>query len=186
MSAKEETRVNMNSGPVADVVALRRGGRISGFEIEVDDPRADDVSALLASHLAFARSETPPEDAHALDVASLVDSAVTFFSLRADGQLLAVGAIRELAADHGELKSMHTSAVARRPGVGAALFDHLLGVARKRSYRQVSLETGSHPMFAPARALYARAGFRETGPFAHYRESPNSIYMTLELASPAS
>lgn len=41
-------------------------------------------------------------------------------------------------------------------------------------------------MFAPARALYARAGFRVAGPFADYPESPNSTYLTLKLASPAS
>ena len=170
-------------GEDADVQPDRR---ISRFEIGADDPSAADVSALLGEHLAFARSETPPEDAHALDVAGLVDPAVTFFSLRLDGRLLAVGAIRELAGDHGEIKSMHTSTDARRQGVGAALLDHLLGVARERSYGRVSLETGSHPMFLPARALYARAGFRVAGPFADYPESPNSTYLTLELASPAS
>jgi putative acetyltransferase len=48
--------------------------------IAVDDPRADDVRALLARHLEFARAHTPPEDVHALDVDGLVDPAVTFFS----------------------------------------------------------------------------------------------------------
>lgn len=98
-------------GEDADVQPDRR---ISRFEIGADDPSAADVSALLGEHLAFARSETPPEDAHALDVAGLADPAVTFFSLRLDGRLLAVGAIRELAGDHGEIKSMHTSTDARR------------------------------------------------------------------------
>ena len=50
--------------------------------IEVDDPRRDDVRSLLAQHLAFARSVTPPEDVYALDLDGLVDPAVTFFSAR--------------------------------------------------------------------------------------------------------
>jgi putative acetyltransferase len=40
-------------------------------EIAIDDPRAPDVQRLLATHLSFARGQTPPEDAHALDVDGL-------------------------------------------------------------------------------------------------------------------
>ena len=35
--------------------------------------------------------------------------------------------------------------------------------------------------FAPARALYAEAGFEECGPFGDYRPSPFSTFMTLSL-----
>jgi len=49
-------------------------------EISVDDPRAPDVRDLLAIHLEFARSQTPPEDAHAMEVDGLRDPGVTFFS----------------------------------------------------------------------------------------------------------
>jgi putative acetyltransferase len=35
--------------------------------------------------------------------------------------------------------------------------------------------------FAPARALYVNAGFVPSGPFADYRESRNSVYLTLPL-----
>ena len=54
---------------------------------------------------------------------------------------------------------MHTVEEARGRGVGRALVDHLIGVARERGYRRVSLETGRRPAFAPARRLYASAGF---------------------------
>ncbi len=64
--------------------------------IAVDDPRAEDVRALLAAHLAFARRVTPPEDVHALDIEGLLDPAVTFFSARLDGELLGVGALKQL------------------------------------------------------------------------------------------
>ena len=45
----------------------------------------------------------------------------------------------------------------------------------------VSLETGSQPAFAPARALYARFGFLPCGPFGAYVEDPNSSFMTRVL-----
>ena len=38
--------------------------------------------------------------------------------------------------------------------------------------------------FAPARALYARAGFVRCEPFAGYLASPNSMCMTRSLAQP--
>jgi putative acetyltransferase len=35
--------------------------------------------------------------------------------------------------------------------------------------------------FAPARAIYASAGFRPCGPFADYGEVGTSVFLTLEL-----
>lgn len=96
------------------------------FVIEVDDPRRDDVRALLERHLAFAKAVTPPEDVHALELDGLLDPSMTFFSLRDDGRLLGVGAIELPDTDHAELKSMHTAEEARRRGVGRAIVDHLL------------------------------------------------------------
>ena len=151
-------------------------------EISVDDPQAADVRALLAVHLTFARSQTPPEDAHAMDVDGLLDPAVTFFSYRAGGALLAVGALMELDPHHAEIKSMHTAQAARGRGLGRKMLYHLIAVAHHRGYDRVSLETGSMEAFAPARSLYAGAGFKPCEPFGDYRESPNSTYMTLQLA----
>ena len=65
------------------------------------------------------------------------------------------------------------------------MVEHLLGAARERGFRRVSLETGSMPAFAPARALYASAGFTPCGPFGDYRPSRNSTFMTLALDGPA-
>ena len=118
---------------------------------------------------------------HALGADGLLDPAVTFFSFRAGGELLGVGAIKQLDEQHAELKSMHTTQAARGRGIGRAMVDHLLTVARDRGVRRVSLETGSMPGFAPARALYARAGFAACGPFGDYVESQYSTFMTLAL-----
>jgi putative acetyltransferase len=150
-------------------------------EIAIDDPRAPDVRQLLATHLVFARAPTPPEDAHALDADDLAGPAVTFFSFRRDGVLLAVGALQRLDSDHAEVKSMHTVEAARRQGIGRRMIEHLIAVAREAGYTRLSLETGSMAEFAPARALYANMGFEVCGPFGNYRASPNSTYMTMDL-----
>ena len=61
------------------------------------------------------------------------------------------------------------------------MVEHFLGVARQRRYDRVSLETGSQVEFAPARALYERAGFSTCGPFGDYPDSIHSIFMTLAI-----
>lgn len=150
--------------------------------IAVDDPRTPDVVALLDRHLAFANTHSPPEDVHALDVDALVTPAITFCSARDnDGRLLAVGALNELDALHGELKSMHTAAEERKRGLGRAMAQHLLQLACERGYERVSLETGTMEAFVPARALYTSLGFAVCPPFADYVDSPNSVCMTLVI-----
>lgn len=137
-------------------------------EISIDDPMAQDVRRLLERHLEFANTHSPPEDVHALDVGGLLDPAITFFSFRLDGELLAVGALKRLDEETAELKSMHTAETARGRGIGKAMLDHLVGLARSGGYRRVNLETGSMAAFAPARSLYAKSGFIECGPFGDY------------------
>lgn len=156
------------------------GGGLAGT-ISVDDPRADDVRRLLGEHLSFCRAETPTQDVHALDIAELLDPAVTFFGYRVGGRLLAVGALKGIDAEHAEVKSMHTERSARRNGAGSTILGHIIRVARRRGFRRLSLETGSMGAFAPARALYEEAGFVPCGPFANYPDSPNSTYMTMVL-----
>jgi putative acetyltransferase len=151
------------------------------YVVAPDDPADGDVQLLLQRHLEFANTHSAPEDVHALDVTGLQIPEITFVSIRDDGQLLGVGAIRELDPTHGELKSMHTAAEARGRGVARAILMHLLELARSRGYRRVSLETGSMAAFIPARTMYASVGFVECPPFADYWETPNSTCMTMEL-----
>ena len=152
--------------------------------IDADDPRSPDVRALLDRHLAFALETSPPEHAFALDVDGLLDPAISFYSCRLSGELLGIGALKELDPAHGEIKSMHTAAAARGRGVGRAMLTRLLSVARARGYARVSLETGTMAEFAAARALYASAGFVFCPPFADYAASPDNCFMTVTLTPP--
>ena len=144
----------------------------------LDDPR---VVALLDTHVTRARAETARGSAHALDLAGLRTPKVTFWSVWEGDTVLGVGALKQLSADHGEIKSMHTAEAARGRGVGSALLGQIMAVARERGMSRLSLETGSWPYFAPARSLYARHGFVECGPFGEYRPDPNSVFMTREM-----
>jgi putative acetyltransferase len=156
----------------------RRGG---SYEIRVDDLRGAEIAALLAEHVASMHLHSPPESVHALDLEGLRAPDVTFWSVWYGDVLVGCGALKELAPDHGELKSMRTASSHLRCGVATAVLEYIVGVARARGYRRLSLETGSAEAFAPARALYARFGFQFCGPFGGYVEDPYSVFMTRAL-----
>jgi ferritin-like protein len=97
------------------------------------------------------------------------------------GELLGCIGLKKLDDTHGEIKSMRTSSTHLRRGVAAALLQHVIDEAMRRSYDRLSLETGSGPGFEAAHALFSKFGFIACGPFADYREDPFSRFMTLEL-----
>lgn len=151
------------------------------IEVLPDSPLRADVGRLLDEHLADMFVTSPPESVHALGHEALAAPGIRFFTARRDGVLLGCGALKELSATDGEVKSMRTATDARGQGVAALVLVRVLAQARELGLERVSLETGSEDYFAPARRLYARHGFVECGPFADYRLDPNSVYMTLEL-----
>jgi len=151
------------------------------MHIKVDDLRGPEIAALLEAHLKLMRDTSPPESVHALDLQGLRRPEVTFWTVWEGATLLGCGALKELDPAHGEIKSMHTAAVARGKGVARTMLGHILAEAGRRGYRRLSLETGSPEAFAPARALYAGFGFEECAPFGDYVLDPFSVFMTLEL-----
>jgi putative acetyltransferase len=95
--------------------------------------------------------------------------------------LVGCGALKELDPGHGEVKSMRTALAHRRKGAGRAMLEHIIAEVRARSYRRLSLETGSMAAFLPARRLYESFGITYCEPFADYTDDPNSAFMTLAL-----
>lgn len=113
-----------------------------------------DVVAFLDAHVAQMRSISPPESKHALDLDGLRRPGIAFWTvLDEEGALLGCGALAEIGPGHAELKSMRTDPARRRGGIATALLTHIVTEARLRGHRRLSLETGSDPFFAPARAL---------------------------------
>lgn len=152
-----------------------------GLRVAVDDLSGPEIAEFLAGHLREMRAVSPPESTHALDLAGLRRPEVTVWTVRDGPALVGCGALKELDARHGEIKSMRTAGSHRGRGVASTLLSHLLAVARARNYARLSLETGSFEFFAPARALYGKFGFTYCPPFADYREDPNSVFMTKPL-----
>ena len=146
--------------------------------IRVDDLTSPAIADLLTEHLQDMYAASPPESVHALDLSKLRKPEITFWSVWDGEQLLGCGALKELDAQHAEIKSMRSANQFRGRGVGKVMLEHILQVARARNYLRLSLETGSTDFFIPARKLYERYGFESCGPFGDYPEDPYSVFMT--------
>jgi N-acetylglutamate synthase len=97
-----------------------------------------------------------------------------FASIRQAGRTIAVGRIsvapQSLPGEPwGAITAVEVDATCRRRGLGAAITAVLAAAAAERGARRVLLqvETGN----TPARALYARLGFRDSHRY-HYRVAP--------------
>lgn len=151
------------------------------MQIKLGLIRDDKVLALLKEHHEDMCSHSPPESVHALNVSGLEADDVTFWSLWSEDELAGCGALKQLASNHGEIKSMRTSTDFLRQGVAQQLLGHIIAEARSRGYQRLSLETGSMEAFIPARKLYEQFGFKECEPFADYKQDPYSSFMSKQL-----
>lgn len=137
--------------------------------------------ALLREHLDGMHASSPPGSVYALDLSALRSPDIAVWTAWVGEALAGIGALRELAPTAGEVKSMRTARSHLRRGVAAALLEHIIGIARLRGYRRLSLETGSGPAFEPALTLYRRFGFVEGGAFGDYVSSHFNQFLHLDL-----
>ena len=151
------------------------------WTFHLGDLDSADVLQLLAFHFEQMRSTSPPEACHVLPSDGLRSPDISFWSLREDGRLLGVGALKELSLDHGEVKSMRTAPQALGRGVGTTMLHHIVAEARRRGYTRLSLETGSSEPFADALRLYQREQFVPCGPFGDYQNTPFTRFFTRKL-----
>ena len=146
---------------------------------DFDDER---VKALLTRHLEGMHANTPAGHVFALDWSALQQPEISFYALWEGDELLAFGALKQLDARSGEVKSMRTADAHLRKGAGAAILDHLIAESRRRGYTRLSLETGVGDAFEPALALYRTRGFVNGGAFDSYEQSRFNQFLHLDLS----
>lgn len=151
------------------------------IEIRRDDLSGEPTRELLALHLSGMRANSPPGAVFALDLSGLRTPEVTVWTAWIDGAVAGVGALKDLGAGQGELKSMRTHPDHLRKGVAAALLEHIIAAARARGWTRLSLETGSGPSFDPALALYRGRGFVDGAAFADYAPSEFNQFLHMDL-----
>ena len=151
------------------------------MRIQRDDLTGPEIAALLQEHLTDMNAVSPPESKHALDLTALKASDISFWTLWQQQQLAGCVALKQLNTRQAEIKSMRSATAFRGQGIGKLLLHHVMTEAKSRGYQQLYLETGAMDYFAPARSLYPSFGFELCGPFAQYKEDPNSVFMCKQL-----
>ena len=146
-----------------------------------DDLSSSAIERLLELHAAEMRANSPEGACHFLPIDELRDRSVTVWSAWDGDRLAGCGAMQELDERHGEIKSMRTAPDHLGRGVGRAVLDHIVDIARRRGYERLSLETGTGESFAAAVHLYERAGFGQCGPFGRYVDNGFSRFYTRRL-----
>jgi len=148
---------------------------MTSIEIGIERPDQPEVAALLESSDAYMASLYPAESNHMLDIGSLLRPEVTFIVARIDGRAMGCGAVVDSGEGWAEVKRMFVSPAARGRRLGRLLLERIEAIAAERGATRLRLETGAKQ--PEALALYASAGFVETGPFGKYRPDPLSLFM---------
>ena len=151
------------------------------MKIVVDDLSGPEIAAFLTEHVRQMHEITPIENAYALDLDGLRRPDITFWTAVDGSTVVGCAALKQLDPTHAELKSMRTAPARTRTGVASRLLEHVIGAARQRGYRRMSLETGTDDFFLPARRLYEKFGFDYCDPFGGYAPSPHNTFMTRAL-----
>ena len=151
------------------------------YHIVEDDLTGAEVAALLELHLAEMHQWSPACKVHAMPIERLRQPDVTFYSVWDGETLAAVGALKRLDDNRGELKSMRAAPAYRGKGAGKAILEHLIAEAQARGYTWLGLETGVPEPFVPARTLYASYGFTDCEAFADYVLDEWSVCMSRAL-----
>ena len=91
-----------------------------------------------------------------------------------DGEPAGCVALRPFDARRGEFKRLFVRPGFRGHGAGRALMEWVMAEARRLGYVEIVADT--LPQMSDALAMYERAGFERTGPYAEV-PTPGAIYL---------
>ena len=151
---------------------------MKSIENNFDNPK---VNELLLKHFIELKSVSPVGSTHVLDIEGLKDKSIKFWSLWDHGSLLGCGALKFLTKIRGEFKSIRVADNYRKKGYGEKIINNLILKSKNEGIKLISVETGAGEFFKPARKLFLRCGFKLCGPFAHYKDDPNSCYYNIKI-----
>lgn len=160
---------------VVAMAEVERLMRAAAVVVEVSDPAGDDARACIDAYLREldARFDNgfDPARGPSADPGELVPPSGVFLIARVDGDPVGCGALKTTDSGIGEIKRMWVAPAARGLGIAQRLLDVLEQQAVELHLHTLRLDTNRS--LAEARALYARNGYREIGP---YNDNPYADY----------
>ena len=148
--------------------------------ISVETPLSDDVRRLVAALNETTLKLTPREFTHHLTVEQMAGPDMTLFVARAEGEAVAMGALRRHPGGIGEVKRMYTMPDHQGRGIGGRILAEIETLARREGLTSLVLETGNN--FDAALRVYQRGGFRSCGPVLDYPPSPYTAFFEKPLS----
>lgn len=147
--------------------------------IALADPAEPSIRVLIDALDQYMIPLYPAESNHLLDIETLRQPQMRFFSATVDGAVLGCGGCW-LHEGYAEIKRVYVSPRARGLGLAKKLMDRIENEARTSGRSIARLETG---IYQPeAIGLYRKLGYVERGPFGDYTEDPNSVFMEKALS----
>ncbi len=143
------------------------------------DPRETKVRQLIEELDDYMARLYPTESNYGLDLETLTQAPMRFYSVTVDGEVLGCGGFW-LYDDYVEVKRVYIHPKSRGLGLGRKIMAHLEGEVLAHGYKLVRLETGiSQP---EALGLYRAIGYVDCGPFGDYpSDDPFSVFMEKAL-----
>lgn len=154
---------------------------MASITIRPEDPRQDDVRALIAELNSTLLALTPPEFVFHMTAEEMARPDTTVFIARDGGPAIACGALRRHADGIGEVKRMYTRPSHQGQGLGGRILAEVEALARREGLTRLVLETGDrHPA---AWRVYERSGFKRCGAVLDYPDSGYSVFYDKALAA---
>ncbi len=143
------------------------------------DPRQPRVRRLIEELDGYQLLLYPAESNHLLDIETLVQPQMRFFSAAVNGNVLGCGGIW-LHEDYAEVKRVYVCPAARGLGLAKQIMARLEDEARAAGMTIARLETGIYQ--SEALGLYRALGYADRGPFGGYPSGdPMSVFMEKRL-----
>ncbi|GHB48269.1 N-acetyltransferase [Pseudovibrio japonicus] len=149
--------------------------------VGIEDPRQDDVVALVEQLTQTLLELTPAEACHHMSVKEMAGADTTVFVAREAGKAIACGALRLHSSDTGEVKRMFSLPETQGKGVGRRILQKIIAHAEEAGLTSLVLETGWN--YEAAIRLYESSGFERCGPVLDYPEHPESVFYKKPLAA---
>ncbi len=154
------------------------------FAIETETALQDDVGTMVAALGPHLQPLSPPVVQFRVTVEEMAGADCTVFLVRDEaGEPVGMGCLKGHPGGVGEIKRIWAAPELRGQGVGASILAAIVARARAQGLSELVLETGASPDYAPAWALYERAGFRPCGAVLDYPSSDQNRYYRKVLSA---
>ncbi|MBD8890069.1 GNAT family N-acetyltransferase [Roseibium litorale] len=142
--------------------------------IATESPLSDGMRQMIRELNAVLLELSPPEACYHMTPEEMAGPETTVFVARVEGAMAACGALLRHGDGIGEVKRMYTRPAFQGQGLGSAILDRIVSLAKEEGLTRLVLETGDkHPA---AWRIYENAGFARCGPVLDYPDSPYSIF----------